>query len=448
MTPAARVAAALELLAKIEALDRPADGIVRGYLRERRYIGSKDRRAITDLVYGVLRAQARLDWWVARLAPEAGGARARVLAALVMIERRPAEQVAALFDGGRYHPDPLESEEDRLLAALAGLNRAGLARAGLDRLDHPEQPQWVRGEQPPWLLARLAESFGDDLESELAALLREAPLDLRVNTLKTDRETARAALAAEGIEAAPTPLSPLGLRVAGRHTLPSLRAFRDGLVEVQDEGSQLVALLTGARPGLAVADLCAGAGGKTLALAAAMGDEGRLVALDSEARRLQRAGPRLARAGAAEVELRPLTGADDPWLAENAGAFERVLLDAPCSGSGAWRRHPDARWRLSEAQLTGYLELQREILERAAPLVAPAGRLVYATCSLLPEENGAQVARFLEAHDDFAPLPIAEVWAEAIGTPCPGEGRDLLLSPARHGTDGFFLAVLERRAQA
>jgi len=420
MTPGARVAAAIELLAKIEALDRPADGVVRGYLRARRYIGSKDRRAITDLVYGVLRAQARLDWWVARLAPAAGGARARVLAALVMIERRPAEQVAALFDGGRYHPDPLETEEDRLLAALAGLDRAGT-----DRLDHPEQPQWVRGEQPQWLLARLAESFGDDLERELAALLREAPLDLRVNTLKTDRETARAALAVEGIEAAPTPLSPLGLRVAGRHTLPSLAAFRDGLVEVQDEGSQLVALLTDARPGLAVADLCAGAGGKTLALAAAMRGqgraegrgEGRLVALDREARRLERAGPRLARAGAAAAELRPLTGADDPWLAENAGAFDRVLVDAPCSGSGAWRRHPDARWRLSEAQLAAYLELQRAILERAAPLVAPGGRLVYATCSLLPDENGAQVARFLEAHGDFAPLPVPQVWAEAVGTP-------------------------------
>ncbi len=435
MTPAARIQAAIDLLAEIEALDAPADGLARGFFRKRRYIGSKDRRAVADLVYGVLRARARLDWWIARAAPAATGVRGRTLAHLVLDGRRSPEDLAALFDGGGYHPPALGPEERALAAALRDC-----------ALDHPEQPDWVRGELPEWLLPKLGETFGDDLAAELAALARQAPLDLRVNSLKADRAGAVAALAAEGIEALPTPLSPLGLRVAGRHTLPGLRAFRDGLVEVQDEGSQLVALLTDARPGLRVADFCAGAGGKTLALAAAMSDRGRLAMLDTDARRLERAGPRLARAGIAVAEPHALESSEDPWLAEQACAFDRVLVDAPCSGSGAWRRNPDARWRLTPERLETYVRVQGEILTAAARLVAPGGRLVYATCSLLPEENGRQVGRFRPAHPDFAPLPLAGIWEETVGGACPAADSELLLTPARYGTDGFYLAVLERRA--
>jgi 16S rRNA (cytosine967-C5)-methyltransferase len=433
MTPAARIQAAIDLLAEIEALDAPADGLARGYFRTRRYIGSKDRRAISDLLYGVLRARARLDWWIARAAPAATGVRSRVLAYLALEGRRSSDDMAALFDGGRYHPPALSPEERALTLALDGRS-----------LDSPEQPDWVRGELPEWLLPKLRETLGGDLAAELAALARQAPLDLRVNTLKTDREGARAALAAEGMEARPTPLSPLGLRVEGRHTLPGLAAFRDGLVEVQDEGSQLVALLTDAQPGLSVADLCAGAGGKTLALAAAMGDRGRLAMLDTDAGRLERAGPRLARAGVTVAEPRVLETLEDPWLAEQAGAFDRVLVDAPCSGSGAWRRNPDARWRLTAVQLESYCQSQGEILDAAAKLVGPGGRLIYATCSLLPEENGQQVARFCAGHPDFAPLPLSPIWAQAVGGACPAVDGELLLTPARHGTDGFFVALLER----
>jgi 16S rRNA (cytosine967-C5)-methyltransferase len=435
MTPAARIQAAIDLLAEIEALEAPADGLARGFFRKRRYIGAKDRRAVSALVYGVLRARARLDWWIARAAPAATGVRGRTLAHLALDERQSVEDLAALFDGGRYHPPALGPEERALAEALRGC-----------ALDHPEQPDRVRGELPEWLLPKLRETFGDDLEAELAALARQAPLDLRVNSLKADRAGAVAALAAEGIEAVATPLSPLGLRVRRRHTLPGLVAFRDGLVEVQDEGSQLVALLTDARPGMSVADFCAGAGGKTLALAAAMGDRGRLAMLDTDVRRLERAGPRLTRAGIAVAEPRALEGAEDPWLAGQAGVFDRVLVDAPCSGSGAWRRNPDARWRLTPERLEAYQRAQGEILTSAARLVAPGGRLVYATCSLLPEENGRQVARFRAAHPDFAPLPLAGIWADTVGGACPMADSELMLTPARHGTDGFYLAVLERRA--
>jgi 16S rRNA (cytosine967-C5)-methyltransferase len=436
MTPAARVQAAIELLAQIEALDRPADGVVRGYLRSRRYIGSKDRRAISDLVYGVLRARARLDWWIGRVSPLAPAPRARTLAYLVLDGETPARGLAALFDGARYHPPALDPEEQKLGDALQGC-----------ALDHPDQPEWVGGELPEWLMPALRETLGEGLEAELAALRLEAPLDLRVNTLKTDRDSALAALAAEGVEAAPTRLSPLGLRLEGRHTLPGLAAFRDGLIEIQDEGSQLVALLTDAQPGMSVAELCAGAGGKTLALAAAMENGGRLAAVDPDARRLNRARPRLDRAGVAIAELHVLKGPEDAWLAEQAAAFERVLIDAPCSGSGAWRRNPDARWRLTREALAAFARAQSEILALAAPLVAPGGRLVYATCSLLPEENQRQAAHFRETHPGFAPLPVAGLWEATVGGPCAAADGELLLTPVRHGTDGFFLAAFERGAQ-
>ena len=435
MTPAARIQAAIELLSEIEAKSgTPPDRIAAGYLRSRRYIGSKDRRAVSDTVFAVLRAQARLSWWLARAgAPET--ARTRVLAWLVLCGREQAPD--GLFDGSRYGPSALSEPERALAAALAGQG-----------LDHGEQPPWVRGEWPAWLYPVLGESLGPELERELAALAGPATLDLRVNLLKADRETARRSLAEEGIEAEATPLSPWGLRVRGRHVLPATRAFRGGLIEVQDEASQLAALLTGARPGMAVADLCAGAGGKTLALAAAMENRGRLVALDRDGRRLARAGPRLARAGATCAELWPLAGAEDPWLADAAGQFDRVLVDAPCSGSGTWRRDPAARWRLSASDLERMIETQDALLAQAAPLVAPGGRLIYVTCSLLDCENRDRVQTFLESHSDFAQLPIGEVWADVLGGACPAPGPDLRLTPGRHGTDGFYVAVLERGGSA
>jgi 16S rRNA (cytosine967-C5)-methyltransferase len=448
MTPGARIQAAIELLGLIEAAPVPAERVVTAYHRARRYIGSKDRRAVGDLVYAVLRGQARLDWWLARVGAadgdEAGRPRRVVLAALVLIEGRGAEELAGLFDGGAYAPAPLEGPERALVAALTDRD-----------LTDPSQPPWIAVECPEWLWPEFEAGFGAAAADELAAMIAPASLDLRVNTLKGDRAAARAALAEEGIAAEPAPLSPLGLRVpvrpGGRPTLSAGRAFESGLVEVQDEGSQLVAILTDARPGMAVADFCAGAGGKTLALAAAMAGEGPLSALDTDQRRLDRAVRRIKRAGARNVTRQRLVGED--WLAHRAGVFARVLVDAPCSGSGAWRRQPDARWRLSPEKLAGYRHTQARILAQAASVVAGGGRLVYATCSLLPSENEAQVAAFLDARPDFTVLPMDRVWAEtmvplggpAAPEPAPFSGPFLQLTPARHGCDGFFAAVFERR---
>jgi 16S rRNA (cytosine967-C5)-methyltransferase len=443
MTPGARIEAAIDLLGKIEAAHEPAERIVGAYMRGHRYIGAKDRRAIGDRVYDVLRHRARLDWWLERsgLGPGDGldHPRRTVLAALALSDGLGPAEIAGLCGDGRYHPAPLSADERSALAALTG-----------EALDHPAQPPPVRAEVPAWLVPDLAATFGDAMAAEMAALTGAAPVDLRVNRLQGDRGAAQAALAGEGIGAVPTPLSPLGLRVLGRPNLGVTRAFRDGLVELQDEGSQLVALFTGARPGLAVADICAGAGGKTLALAAEMGGNGRLVALDVDAARLHRAGPRLRRAGAdAFVERRSLQ--DEAWLTAHAGSFDRVLVDAPCSGSGAWRRQPDARWRLTPSDLASYLKLQSEAIDIGANLVKPGGRLVYATCSLLAAENAQQVETFLARRPAFALLPAAAVWTETIA-PCgatagpPVVGPYLFLTPLRHGCDGFFAAVLERRA--
>jgi len=306
-------------------------------------------------------------------------------------------------------------------------------------------PAAARGNYPDWLEPHLLAALGRDLEREMAALQEEAQLDLRVNLLKADREAARAALAREGVEAARTRFSPVGLRVYERVPLATLDAFRGGLVEVQDEGSQLASLLVDARPGMRVVDFCAGAGGKTLALAATMQNRGHLVACDTAARRLERATERLRRAGAGIVQRKLLASAHDPWVKRHRAGFDRVLVDAPCTGTGTWRRNPDAKWRLVPGDLADLVAVQADILDSAQRLVRPGGRLVYVTCSLLGEENEAQVERFLAAHADFALRPTADVWRETVGGECPARGAMLRLTSARHGTDGFFVAVLEKR---
>jgi 16S rRNA (cytosine967-C5)-methyltransferase len=234
------------------------------------------------------------------------------------------------------------------------------------------------------------------------------------------------------------------LRVRERIPLATLNAFREGLLEVQDEGSQLAALLADARPGMRVVDFCAGAGGKTLALAAQMQNRGHLVACDISATRLERATQRLRRAGASIVQRQPLSSHRDKWVKRHVGSFDRVLVDAPCTGIGTWRRNPDAKWRLKPEDVTELAALQADILASAQRLVKPGGRLIYVTCSLLAEENELQVERFLGEHADFKLVPIARVWAETVGTASPAEGGMLRLTTARHHTDGFFVAILER----
>jgi 16S rRNA (cytosine967-C5)-methyltransferase len=276
----------------------------------------------------------------------------------------------------------------------------------------------------------------------------EAGLDLRVNALKAEREAVYGALAKQGIELARTKLSPLGLRLFERVPLGQLDLFKDGAIEVQDEGSQIAALLADARPGMRVVDFCAGAGGKTLALAAAMKNRGHLVAADIAEKRLERATQRLRRAGASIVQRQPLDSARDKWVKRHAAGFDRVFVDAPCTGTGTWRRNPDAKWRLKPEDVAELPALQADILDSAQRLVKPGGRLIYATCSLLMEEDEDQIAKFLETHADFALMRIRDIWGDTIGGDCPARGDTLRLSPARHGTDGFFVAVMERKPSA
>lgn len=440
MTPAARIQATIEVLTGLDDGARPAEQVISDYFRKRRYIGSKDRRAVSDMAYAALRRRARLGWHLQQLGKPAAGDkpfadRLALLAHLVLSGNQSTETLNQLCNGERYAPAPLSDDE-----------RASLERLVGEALESPCQAEAVRFEVPDWLLPSLAASLGGALPAELAALSQEAPLDLRANTLKANREEALAALAEEGIAAEPTPFSPLGLRVQGRRSLRSGRAFSEGLVEIQDEGSQLAALLCDARPEMAVADVCAGAGGKSLALAAAMGGRGRLLTSDSDQRRLDRAAARFRRAGAHFAERRVIPDLAD--VKDLAESFDRVLVDAPCSGSGAWRRQPDARWRLTPAALAGYRAAQQALLAKAATLVRPGGRLIYVTCSLLGEENEDQVRTFLETQGDFAAHPVDEVWARQVAAPCPATGPFLTLTPAGQGTDGFFVALLDRKEQA
>lgn len=430
MTPGARAAAAIELLDAIES-DRtqPADRLVSDWFRRRRYAGSGDRAVVSRVVFTVLRRRAQLDWWIER-AGGSVGARTRAIAALLIGEGWPADQLAAAFDGGSYRPASLDEAETALAEQLAGKG-----------FDDPDQPAPVRANIPDWLEAPFREALGDGLDREMAALLAEAPVDLRVNTLVGTRADAVERLAKAEIEAVPTPFSPLGLRLARRVNLGASAAFRSGLIEIQDEASQIAALMVGARPGETVLDYCAGAGGKTLALAAAMENRGRLVACDTADWRLAHARPRLSRAGISNVETR-LLGRKGP--APSFGPFDRVLIDAPCTGSGTWRRNPGAKWRLRPEDLDRHTASQAAILDSAAALVAPGGRLVYAVCSLLDAEGGAQIEAFLRRRDDFAVVPAADAWAETVGGACPSSGPYLGFLPGRDGTDGFFLAVLER----
>jgi 16S rRNA (cytosine967-C5)-methyltransferase len=437
VTPGARVAAAIDILETMAAGNRPADDVAASYFRQHRYIGSKDRAQVARHVYSVLRHRAVLDWWVDRAGRSniAASPRSRMIAALAVAESEPAGEIVGSFDGGRFRPAALSPVEDRLVRALAGRS-----------LRHPAMPRAVANDLPDWLEPYLEAVYGERLEAEMAGLNAPAPVDLRVNLIKTDRDGARRALAAEKIHAEPTPWSPIGLRLAERVPLSGLAAFKDGLVEVQDEGSQLAALLLGATPGMRIVDFCAGAGGKTLALAAAMKNRGKLVACDTAEWRLERSGQRLRRAGVSNVERRALSTERDPWIKRHAKSFDRVLVDAPCLGVGSWRRNPDAKWRATPQDLAELQIRQHDILASAARLVKPGGRLAYITCSLLREENEAQAERFLEETPDFTLYPAARAWDEAIGTPYPAADTDYLrLTPAQHGTDGFFVALFERK---
>lgn len=441
MKNAGRIQAAIEALDAILTEHRPADRVLDGYFKARRYIGSGDRAVIQRRVWGVLRRRARLEWGLKTHARGLGrDGRALMLVDLTLGDRLDLSRLAEIFDGARYAPAALVKAETEALRRLTG-----------HPLDDPAMPDPGRFECPTAFWEPMRSVFGDGaIGPALRALGEEAPFDLRLNPLvATDRSAAIAALGQQDILAVPTPLSPLGLRLDRRRPVDRLDLFRSGAIEVQDEGSQIAALLVDARPGMTVVDYCAGAGGKALVLAGTMGNRGRLLLADTAEARLKRAAVRLRRAGVQNAERRVL-GGGDKTVKRLAGKAQRVLVDAPCTGTGTWRRNPDAKWRYGAEDLAEIVALQRQILDTAARLVAPGGRLVYVTCSVLREENEAVVEDFLLNSAGFAPAPVAAVWAETVGAmgggPCPSDAPFLRLTPHEHGTDGFFVAVLERRS--
>src|SRR5215212_2070772 len=432
MIPAARLSAAIELLDTIDTQRVPAAKALKEWGTAHRYAGSGDRAAISGLVWDVLRRRSSTAWLMDEDTP-----RARVLGMLKLERGMNVDAIAALCDGGRFSPAPL-TEAER--AALTSRSLVGA-------------PSHIAGDYPEWLEGYLAQVFGEDRVAEATAMASRAPLDLRVNTLKATREKVLPSLAHLG--AKPTPWSPLGLRIelGADARNPGIHAEEDfikGAIEVQDEGSQLAALLSAAKPGEQVIDLCAGAGGKTLTLAAMMQGKGRLIATDHDKRQLAPIYERLSRAGVHNCDVRTPKGPNDT-LSDIHASADLVLIDAPCTGTGTWRRNPDAKWRMRPGALEIRLKDQVEVLDRAAALVKPGGRIAYVTCSVLPQENGEQIRAFMDRHPEFGVVPSAEaitvLWdkAEAFTASVLQSPQGLLMTPRRTGTDGFFVSLLKRQ---
>ena len=428
MTPTARLSAAIEVFADIEARRRPAAQALKDWGIAHRFAGSGDRAAIAGLVYDALRRKSSCAWIMGADTP-----RAVLLGMLVRERGLDAEAVARLCDGSRFAPPPLSDEE-----------HARLRAASLDGA-----PEHVLGDYPEWLDAQMQAAFGEGRADEGAALASRAPLDLRVNTLKGTREDAAEAVGE--LKPQPARWSPVGLRivVSPDSKSPAIHAepaFLKGQIEIQDEGSQLAALLSGAKPGEQVIDLCAGAGGKTLALAASMDNQGQIFATDTDKRRLAPIHDRLERAGARNVQV--ITQRTDKDMLASLPKADLVLIDAPCTGTGAWRRNPDAKWRVRPGALEERLKDQAEALDRAVGLLKPEGRIAYVTCSVLDDENGAQIRAFVRRHPEFSIQPPADV-TNVLGERAflfrravlmSAEG--LLMTPRRTDTDGFFVSVL------
>src|SRR6267378_2073244 len=395
MTPAARLSAAIELIDTVDAQRIPAAKALKEWGTAHRYAGSGDRAAISGLIWDVLRRRASSAWIMDDDTP-----RARVLGMLKVERGLDVDTIGALCDGGRFAPEPLTEGE-----------RTDLVSRSL-----AEAPAPIAGDYPEWPDGYLAQIFGDDRVAEATAMASRAPLDLRVNTLKAKREKVLATTAHLGTT--PTPWSPIGLRIelGADARNPGIHAEEDfikGAIEVQDEGSQLAALLSGAKPGEQVIDLCAGAGGKTLALAASMDNQGQIFATDTDKRRLAPIHDRIARAGARSIQV-ITQRTDKDMLADLAGTADLVLIDAPCTGTGAWRRNPDAKWRVRPGALATRLKEQATVLDVAASLTKPSGRVLYVTCSVLDDENGAQVRAFAGRRPEVKIEPPPEVTA-ALG---------------------------------
>ncbi len=430
MTPAAQLQAVIELITHYE--QGKADGYRTGadvsfafFMKQRRYIGAKDKKAIARLFYYVLRHQASLVWW-AKQRNMTPNPRLKALLGALFLDNLPAERIDALCGSDKYAPKPLSDKDRELMDDCAAHGQ----------LIHENMPDEARYNAPDWVIEKFRKQYGDDAGHILEALMEEAPTDIRVNTIKTNREAVLGILEKAGINAEPTPHAPNGIRIKQRVALHTLEAFHAGLFDVQDEGSQLLASLVAAKPKQRVIDFCAGAGGKTLAIAANMNNKGKILSWDVHAKRMKDLPKRLKRAGVDNAEVRQIESEHDSYIKRHKESADWVLVDAPCSGTGTWRRNPDARWNITKDELRNLTQLQMSILESAARLVKDGGALVYGTCSLLPEENNKLVEHFLAKYPHFSLEQPASFPIEC--------GAMIALTPYHHHTDGFFAAILRK----
>lgn len=427
MRHAAQLQATIELLDQIAETKYPADRIMSTYFKQHRYIGSKDKAAISENLYTILRNKMRFEYI---LNSKDLGVHSRMLVALLL--KMDDGDLYTTFDGDKYSPKRLKPGQ---LERFSELDLNVIDAAPLNtRLNVPE-----------WIAPKLEKALGDRYEQEMIATNQRATTDIRVNTLKSSIAPVEQALADVGYVAHKTDLSPWAIRFDKRAALFGLPAFKQGWFEIQDEGSQLLALLTGAKPGQKIVDFCAGAGGKTIAMAAMMENKGTIYACDVHTKRLEQLGKRTKRSGVHNVRTHVLSSEHDKWVKKHAEYADTVLIDAPCTGTGTWRRSPDSRWNLAQENLDNLVALQQSIMQSAKRLVKPGGLLLYATCSLLEEENEEQVLKFLESNPDFSPesfeipQPLSEYPERFINA-----GHEIRTFPGLTQTDGFYVASLRR----
>lgn len=439
MKPSARIQSAIEVLESLQNTwetkrHAPMDALLNDYFKARRYIGSKDRGSIAELVYYVLRNGGGLEWHVEKTG-RAANPRRVVMTALYLGRNLSTDEVSELFSEEKYAPSRLTDAETGMLERLEGKS-----------LTDENMPAPARHNFPDWMIGRLKDAFGDELPEAMEALNEQAPVDLRMNALKCPSVGDLIhALDKEGHIGTATPHSPIGVRLKKRIAAFNTQAFQDGWFEMQDEGSQVVAQLVDAQAGDKVIDFCAGAGGKTLAIAATMKNKGRILAWDTSETRLKQMPKRLARAGVSNVQIHTIKDESDAFIKRHKGSADWVIVDAPCSGSGTWRRNPDLKWRFTPDDLKEIKDIQQRILKSASRLIKPGGKLVYVTCSVFPDENIGQIKQFLGEHGTFKVASPGKLWNKLTTT--LEEGLPVIqLTPHKDGTDGFFAAVLTNQA--
>ncbi|MEI7669177.1 MAG: RsmB/NOP family class I SAM-dependent RNA methyltransferase [Pseudomonadota bacterium] len=435
MLDAARINAVIELLSECfakwqEARPLPADIILNRYFRSRRFIGSKDRGFIASSFYKIIRNYATLNWHVEKYGQV--GARSFMIAALVLFDKKIFPELRSIFNGDRFSPYKLSKEEIAFIQSLEG-----------KELTPFEMPEHARYNYPLWLEERIKSAFGNKWISEITALSEEAPVDLRANTLVTTRDELLKALREENYRVEPSEISPLGIRMKTRSPIFTSNYFKLGWFEMQDAGSQVVSSLLGAKSGQKIIDFCAGAGGKTLAIAAAMQNKGRILAWDTSEKRLNEMKERLKRAKVDNVQIHNIESESDIFVKRHRDSADAVIVDAPCSGTGTWRRNPDLKWRLRESDLSELTEIQKKILLSSAKLVKKDGYLLYITCSVLKTENEDQIDAFMQQVKNFRVASYNELCSNLIVETIK-QSSFLKLTPYLNGTDGFFAALLQR----